>query len=71
MRKDHYARMLFGLPVEQIRFFDELDEKQQMAVRREYGAVDLDTYVYAVKADGELVRRREKRRPLLEVGEFR
>jgi hypothetical protein len=65
--KAFYARKL-GLPEGQIRFFDELDEAQVAEVRQEFsaGLVSVDRYVYAVKRDGHLVSRRERRDILVE-----
>lgn len=67
--KRHYADQ-FGLPEAQIRFFDELTPPQVEEVRQQFsaGLVNVENYVYAVKRDGELVRRRERRNPLLERG---
>lgn len=65
--KRHYAYE-FGLPEAQIRFFDELTPAQVDEVRQQFsaGLVNVDRYVYAVKRDGTLVLRRERRNPLLE-----
>lgn len=67
--KRRYAGM-FGLPVEQIRFFDELTPAQVEEVREHFSArlVQVAGYVYAVRRDGHLVVRRERRDPLLERG---
>jgi hypothetical protein len=61
-------RELFGLPADQIRFFDELTESQVELVRRYFtaGLVNVEKYVYAVRRDGGLVARREKRNLLWE-----
>ena len=66
--KEHYGN-LFGLPAEQIRFFDELTEAQVEEVRQKFtaGLVNVANYVYAAKRDGGLVPRREKRRPMIEM----
>ena len=67
--KRHYARHLFGLPVSQIRYLGELNEAQLNEVRRYFfsGLVNCDQYVYAVKRDGHLIWRRERRDLLLEA----
>ena len=67
--KRHYARKSFGLPEEQIKFFDELTPDQVSEVRQHFsaGLVDVEKYVYAVKRDGHLVWRRVRRNPLLEM----
>lgn len=66
--KYHYSRR-FGLPEEQIRFFDELTPTQVEDVRRYFtaGLVNVGAYVYAVKRDGSLVWHRENRNPALEM----
>lgn len=68
--KRRYGRQ-FGLPAEQIRFFDELNEAQVEQVRQYYsvGLVDVEKYVYAVKRDGTLVWRRKRRDLLMEVND--
>ncbi len=65
--KRHYARQ-FGLPSEQIRYFDELTSDQVEEVSRQFSArlIDVEGYVYAVKRDGGLVPRRIRRDPLVE-----
>jgi len=62
--KRHYVS-LFGLPESQLRWFAELTPEQVEDVKRHFsaGLVGVDNYVYAVKADGELVCRRERKRP--------
>ena len=70
--KERYARK-FGLPADQIRFFDELTPAQAEDVRRQFsaGLAGVHDYVYAVKRDGSLVWHRERRDLLLEMrGEF-
>lgn len=57
---DHYAG-LFGLPVEQIRYFEDLSLQQQDEVAYHFSAVDASKYIYAVKRDGHLVSIRHKR----------
>ena len=66
--KEHYGN-LFGLPAEQIRFFDELTPAQVQEVRNQFtaGLVNVSNYVYAAKRDGRLVPRREARRPMIEM----
>jgi hypothetical protein len=65
--KQHYAHE-FGLPEEQVRFFDELTPAQVEDVQRYFsaGLVGVDNYVYAVKRNGRLVWNRLKRNPWLE-----
>ena len=65
--KYHYARE-FGLPEEQIRFFDELTPAQVEEVRRYFsaGLVNVEKYVYAVRRDGHLVWGRRRRNHFLE-----
>jgi len=63
--KSYYARQ-FGLPEEQIRFFDELTEEQKKQAAQVFGLWHAPEYVFAVKRDGDLVWRREKRNPLFE-----
>jgi len=57
---DHYAG-LFGLPVEQIRHFDDLSPQQQDEVAYHFSTIDASKYIYAVKRDGHLVSIRHKR----------
>ncbi len=61
--KSLYARQCFGLPVEQVRFFDELTEVQQDEVYWHFGRQNPGNYIYAVKRDGGLVEQRERKRP--------
>ena len=65
--KKRYAD-IFGLPAEQIRFFNELTDAQIDKVRQYFtaGLINVDKYVYAIKRDGSLVPRRERRNHLLE-----
>lgn len=66
--KQHYARRLFGLPTDQIRYFGELNKAQIEEVRKYFssGLVNVEQYIYAVKRDGHLVWQRERRDSLLE-----
>jgi|GEM_PF-2611252 len=68
LRKGGYARIHFGLPEEQIRFFDELTPDQVESVRWHFSAslVFADNYVYAVTRDGKLIPRRVERNPFIE-----
>ena len=63
--KEHYGN-LFGLPAEQIRFFDELTGQQVEEARRLFTSTlsDAHDYVYAAQPNGGLFLRREKRQPL-------
>ena len=65
--RDFYARK-FGLPSEQVRFFDELTPKQVEEVRQLFsaGLIGVENYVYAVKRTGKLVWGRHKRDELVE-----
>jgi hypothetical protein len=65
--KQRYARQ-FGLPPDQIKYFGELTRAQVRDVQRYFsaGLVNVSNYVYAIRQDGRLVWRREKRNPLLE-----
>lgn len=67
--KRYYARRFFCLPVDQIRYFGELDEAQIKEVRKYFssGLVNVGQYVYAVKRDGRLVWQRERRDLLMEA----
>jgi len=67
--KNQYADKCFGLPVEQVKYFEELTEDQQAAARTRFGRLGVERYVYAVKRDGSLVANRERFRP--EWGETR
>lgn len=58
--KAMYARE-FGLPPEQIRFFDELSEDQRKQVFWSFNINRPSFYVYAVKRDGNLVWERKAR----------
>lgn len=61
--KSLYARGCFGLPVEQVKTFDELTELQQDEVYWRFGRQNPDNFIYAVKRDGDLVSQRERKRP--------
>lgn len=65
INKQTYADRCFGLPVEQIREYDELTEEQLLQVYRHFGRHRLTNrgYVYAVRKDGNLVAMRERLRP--------
>jgi len=65
--REHYADKYFGLPTKQIKWFDELTKAQQGQVAWYFNLINPDNYVYAVKQDGNLVTRREKRNLLLEA----
>ena len=67
--KERYCQ-IFGLPAEQIKFFDELTESQVALVRRYFtaGLINAGSYIYATRRDGGLVMRREKRNTLIERG---
>ena len=59
-----YAVRCFALPVEQVKWFDELTEEQKAQVRYHFGDGGvLEKFVYAVKRDGNLVSSRERMRP--------
>ena len=58
-KRERFAR-LFGLPVDQIRLFDELTEEQVDEVQQVYSLYNADAYVFAVKQDGGLVWNRYK-----------
>lgn len=62
----HYAR-LFGLPVEQIRHFDDLTTEQKFEVTYYFSSTGAARYVYAVKRDDHLVWSRHDRSYLYEV----
>jgi len=56
--KERAARK-FGLPVDQVRYYDELSEGQREEAARQWGKVPpYGDYVYAAKRDGGLVWRR-------------
>jgi len=55
--KERWARW-FGLPVEQIRFFDELTPQQKEIVYWEFGGFNAEDYVYAVRKGAGIVTRR-------------
>ncbi|MCG3207229.1 MAG: hypothetical protein FOGNACKC_00829 [Anaerolineae bacterium] len=58
-----YASRFFGLPVEQVRYFDELAPAQKEQAYWWYGKTNVEPYVYAVKRNGDLVAKRERRKP--------
>ena len=58
-QRERYAQM-FGLPVEQIRLFNELTPTQKNSVNWLFSLANTNQYVYAVKKDGSLVSKREK-----------
>lgn len=68
-RKRSYANVDFGLPEEQVKFFDELTPEQVEEVRLRFsaGLINCDWWVYAVKQNGSLVPRRVLRSPLREL----
>jgi hypothetical protein len=59
--KAYYAIGNFGLPCEQIRYWNELVERHKRDVFWKWGKVNPENYVYAVKKDGSLVNNRFKR----------
>lgn len=63
--KQMYAIRCFGLPVEQIRDYDELTPEQLERVYYHFGQNQKTNrcFVYAVKQNGELVVMRERLRP--------
>lgn len=62
---DHYAR-LFGLPVEQVFFFEDLTTALKNEVVYHFSSTGVNKFVYAVKEDGHLVWGRHKRDALNE-----
>lgn len=58
-KRERFARQ-FGLPVEQVKLFEELTQEQVDEVQRVYGTYHADLYVFAVKRDGGLVWNRYK-----------
>lgn len=63
--KRYYAR-LFGLPVDRIKFFDQLTIDQKNRVTYLFSSIGANKFVYAIKADGEMVWSRHKRANLIE-----
>ncbi len=61
--KKPYARGCFGLPVGQVKTFDELTEAQQERVYWYFGRQNPGNFIYAVKRSGDLVWQRERKRP--------
>lgn len=61
--KSLYAHQCFGLPVEQIKTFDELTEDQQQSVYWHFCRQNPGNFIYAVKRSGDLVEHRERKRP--------
>lgn len=58
-----YASVLFGLPESQIRYYGELPPAQKERCHYLFGKLGCESYVYAVKRDGDLVTSRERLRP--------
>jgi hypothetical protein len=58
--KKRYARK-FGLPADQIRYYNELTGAEREEVLYQFGGHKPENYVYAVKRAGGLVWRRVKR----------
>jgi hypothetical protein len=58
-----YATTFFGLPENQIKYYDELSAEQKERCHWLFGKTNADQFVYAVKQDGDLVSRRERKRP--------
>jgi len=53
------AARRFGLPVDQVRYYDELSKVQREEAARQWGKIPpYSDYVYAAKRDGGLVWRR-------------
>jgi hypothetical protein len=63
MNKYLYANKCFGLPVEQIKTFDELTPEQQERVYYFFGKANAGAFIYCVKQTGELIHSRERIRP--------
>lgn len=61
-QKQLYADKCFGLPIEQIKFFPELTTEQMAQVYFYFGNAGPNNFVYAVKRDGNLVTKRERKR---------
>ena len=62
-RKEPYACRCFALPVEQVKWFDELTPAQVGQVAYHFGLPYADKFAYAVKRDGALVSSRARLRP--------
>lgn len=62
----NYARE-FGLPKTSMRRLADLTEAQRDRVNYYFGLINADNYIYAVKSDGGIVSKREKRNPLMET----
>lgn len=62
---EHYAR-LFGLGPERMKRFDDLSKPQQDRVNYYFGLINAGNFVYATKADGGIVSKREKRNEFVE-----
>lgn len=62
--KPLYAGKCFGLPVEQVKDYDELSPEQLNQVYRHFGQDKKVNrrFVYAVKKNGDLVTMRERLR---------
>jgi hypothetical protein len=58
--KERYAHK-FGLPSDQIRYYDELTKTERKEVFYQFGDHKPENYVYAVKRAGGLVWRRVAR----------
>lgn len=63
--KQMYADKCFGLPVDQIKNYDELTPEQLEQVYYHFGRHQQANqgYIYAIKKDGNLVVMRERKRP--------
>ena len=63
VNKQLYANKCFGLPVEQVKLFDELTSEQQERVFWFFGKANAEQFVYCVKKTGELINNHERIRP--------
>ena len=57
MNKEHAARKIFNVPVDQVKTYDELTPEQQAQAAYYFGegARGYSAYLYAVKKNGDLV----------------
>lgn len=63
--KRYYAR-LFGLAPDRIKLFTQLTTIQKNRVVYLFSSIGVDRFVYAIKADGEMVWSRHKKDTLIE-----
>lgn len=62
--KKLYADRCFGLPVEQVKYYDELPPALKNRCQQLFGKTNVAKFVYAIKKSGDdLVDRRERLRP--------